>query len=132
MPALNVIASFQNPNGLDYMSSRLTNVRAILNETTQGKKAAVRLIGTPGLTTIWRPSTAVVQALGKALVTTWAVYADGSVWRGVHTSTPILVGNLGPATAASIVRVVEDLTGLVIATDAAHGLLATLTGLTDF
>lgn len=116
---LNVVASFASPSFKDDpQGSRLVNCRAVLRQQqVEGKPAATRVVGAPGLVQLCRPSTAACVALGRALGTSWSVHADGMVFRDVHTGGAVAVGQVSPG---DIIRAAEDRTALAIASAGAY------------
>jgi hypothetical protein len=124
MAVLNILSAFADPNGLDNRGATLINVRAIPRDQKEGRAGLVRLVGTPGLTTVCQPDNYRVIAIGAAEGTYWSVSAGGSVYRDVHTGSPLNAGNLAEPT--SLVRLAEDITGLAIADDRGIGAVATL------
>jgi len=136
MPPLDVLGSFADPKNLDEGASRLVNVRVVPREMKEGKVSKVRFVGAPGLTTICRPTTAPCLAIHHALNTIWSGHADGSIWRAVDTSVPVLAGFVAVHATQPIIRFAEDRTALAIATNmninnslmAGTGYIATVLG----
>lgn len=139
MPALNILGSFQDPLNLDQGASKLVNVRVVPREAKEGKPAAVRFVGAPGLPVTCKPTSAACIAISHALETIWTGHADGSIWSGVETGTPVLQGFVAVDTMQPVIRFAEDRTALAIATNAnvlnpknpllaGTGYTATLTG----
>jgi hypothetical protein len=115
--AIDILGSFQDPNGLDQGAAKLVNVRVVPRDPKEGKPSKVRFIGAPGLATVCRPSTAACIAIGHALETVWTGHADGSIWSGVETGAPVLAGFVAVDAVQPIIRFAEDRTALCIATN---------------
>lgn len=117
MPALNMLGSFADPLNLDQGSGKLTNVRVVPREQKEGRAAAVRFVGAPGLTQVSRPTTAPCIAIVHALDTIWSGHADGSIWYDVQKPTPVHAGNVAVNPAQPFMRLVEDRGALAIASN---------------
>lgn len=118
MAAINIIGSFQDPLNLDQGAGKLVNVRVVPRQAQEGKPAAVRFIGAPGLTQVSKPTSAPCIALSHALGTIWSGHADGSIYYGVETGAPILSGFVAVNPMLPIIRFAEDRTALAIASNA--------------
>lgn len=117
MPPLDLLGSFQDPKNLDQGAGKLVNVRIVPREMKEGKPARVRFVGAPGLIEVSKPSSAACIAICHALGTIWTGHADGSVYYGVETATPILAGFVAVDATQPIIRFAEDRTALVIASN---------------
>jgi hypothetical protein len=118
MSVINILGSFLDPNSLDQGSGKLVNVRVVARAQEEGREAQVRFIGAPGLDTVCRPTASPCLALCHALETVWSGHADGSIWSGVETGIPTLQGFVTLNPILPILRLAEDRTALVIATNA--------------
>jgi hypothetical protein len=125
-PPLDILGTFQDPLGLDQGASKLTNVRVVPREAAEvasspgapaGKAARVRFVGAPGLTPRCHPTTSPCLVLAAALGTLWSGHADGTIWYGVETATPVLSGTVAVDPTQPIIRFAEDRTALAIATN---------------
>jgi hypothetical protein len=117
MPPLDLLGSFQDPKNFDQGAAKLVNVRVMPREMKEGKPSKVRFIGTPGLDTVCRPTTAPCIAINHALETIWTGHADGSIWHSVETGVPVLAGFVAVNAQQPIIRFAEDRTALCIATN---------------
>jgi hypothetical protein len=88
----NILGSFADPSSFDTGAAKLINTRVVLRAPTEGRPAKLRLVGTPGLTSVCRPTTSEVIAIGKSQGTAWSVHANGNVYSGVETNAPTLKG----------------------------------------
>lgn len=113
MPPLNVLGSFQDPLNLDQGAGKLVNVRVVPRKQEEGKPAAVRLVGAPGLTPVCKPNAAPCISICHALNTVWSGHADGSIYHSVDTPAPVFAGTVAVG-AQPIIRLAEDRTALVI------------------
>jgi hypothetical protein len=119
MPALNILGSFADPKNLDEGASKLVNVRVVPREQAkEGKPAPVRFVGAPGLTQVCKPKASPCIAINHALHTIWTGHADGSIYFGVETGTPVFAGTVAVDPTQPIIRFAEDRTALAIATNA--------------
>jgi hypothetical protein len=116
--AINILGSFQDPNNFDQGAAKLVNVRVVPRAAKEGKVSQVRFVGAPGLTKVCKPTSAPCIAIQHALGTIWSGHADGSIWRGVETSTPTLAGFVTVNAAQPVIRFAEDRTALCIASNA--------------
>ena len=114
---INVIGSFQDPSNLDQGAGKLVNVRVVPRDQKEGKTAAVRFVGAPGLTKICKPTSAGCIAISHALGTIWSAHADGSIYYGVETATPTLAGSVAVDPVQPVIRLAEDRTALAIASN---------------
>jgi hypothetical protein len=117
MPALNVFGSFLDPLNQDQGSSKLVNCRVVVRKQEEQKLANIRLVGSPGLTQICKPTASPCIVLRHAVNTVWSGHADGSIYRGVETNAPVLAGTVTVDPAVPIIRMDEDRTALVIASN---------------
>jgi hypothetical protein len=113
MPPLDVLGTFQDPLNLDQGAGKLVNVRVVPREMQEGKVAKVRLLGTPGLTQVCKPTVAPCISICHALNTVWSGHADGSIFYNVETNAPIMAGFVAVG-AQPVIRMAEDRTALVI------------------
>lgn len=117
MPALDIFGSFADPLNQDQGAAKLVNCRIIVRKQDEQKLSKVRLVGSPGLTKVCKPTTSPCIVLGIAVGTVWSGHANGEIYSGVETATPalkgtVLVGN------PPIIRFAEDRTALAIASNA--------------
>ena len=117
MPAIDVLGSFADPLNLDQGAGKLVNVRVVPRQAQEGKPGKVRFIGAPGLTKICKPTSAPCIAISHALETIWTGHADGSIWSGVETGTPVAAGTVLVNPFQPVIRFAEDRTALCIATN---------------
>lgn len=117
MAVINVLGSFQDPLNLDEGASKLVNVRMVPRQQLEGKPAVARLVGSPGLTTVCRPTTSACIAIAHSLGTIWSGHADGSIYRGVDTPFPVYAGQVAVRADAPLIRFAEDRTALAIASN---------------
>jgi hypothetical protein len=116
MPALDIFGSFVDPLEQDQGASKLMNCRVLVRKQEESKLSRVRLVGSPGLTTVCRPDTSPCIALSHALATVWSAHANGNIYSGVETDTPVLQGTVVVGDPP-IIRLGEDRTCLAIATN---------------
>lgn len=116
---LDILGSFADPLNLDIGAGKLVNVRVVPRQQTEGKPGLTRLLGAPGLDLVCRPSTAPCIAICHALGTVWTGHADGTIYYGVETGTPVPAGGAPVAVNAQapVIRMAEDRTALAIATN---------------
>lgn len=112
----NILGSFADPSSFDSGAAKLTNVRVVLRQATEGRPAKLRLVGTPGLTQVCQPTSSGVLAINNAQGTAWSVHENGNVYSGVETGAPTLKGavNFG-GVQYPIVRMAELKTQLALA-----------------
>lgn len=115
MADINIFGSFLDPLNQDIGSGKLINVRPVPRQDAEQKPGKVRLLGTPGLTTVCAPTTAACIVLCHALGSVWSGHADGSIFYDVHTPTPKKAGSVKVNPVAPIIRMAEDRTALAIA-----------------
>lgn len=115
LPPLDILGTYQDPLNLDQGAGKLVNVRAVPRSPEEGKPGKVRLIGTPGLTTVCKPKASACIALCHALGNIWSGHADGSIFYGVETATPLFAGTVAVDPVTPIIRFAEDRTALAIA-----------------
>jgi hypothetical protein len=120
MPALNIFGSFADPLNQDQGASKLVNCRVVARKQEEQKLANVRLVGSPGLTQICEPTTSPCIVLCHAVGTIWSGHADGTIYHGVETAAPVLAGTVTVG-APPIIRMAEDRTALVIASNGTAG-----------
>src|SRR5258705_4332708 len=116
MAALDIIGSFADPLQQDQGAAKLLNCRAVVRKQEEQKPAQIRLVGSPGLTKVCKPTASPCVVLCHAVNTVWSGHADGSIYSGVETATPVLKGTITIGTPP-IIRMAEDRTCLVIATN---------------
>lgn len=117
MPLINLLGSFQDPLNLDEGGGVLVNVRVVPRQQQEGKQALVRLVGAPGLPQVCKPSSSPCIALSSALGSLWSGHADGSIWYGVETPTPVLAGFVAVDPVQPVIRFAQDRTALAIASN---------------
>lgn len=120
MPALNIFGSFADPLNQDQGASKLTNCRIVIRKQEEQKMAQVRLVGSPGLIKMSRPTASPCIVLCHAVGTIWSGHADGSIYYDVDTATPIYAGTTVVG-SPPIIRMAEDRTCLAIATNGIGG-----------
>jgi hypothetical protein len=118
MPLLNILGSFADPLNLDQGAGKLVNVRVVPRAAEEGKPSSVRFIGAPGLDAVCRPTSAACLVLCHAQDTVWSGHADGSIFRGVETASPVFVGTVAINPLAPVIRFAEERTALCIASNA--------------
>jgi len=114
---LNILGTFQDPLNIDMGAGKLTNVRVVPRQDTEAKDGKARLLGAPGLTLVSRPSSSACIALCHALGTVWSGHADGTIYYGVETGAPTLSGTVAVNALQPVIRMAEDRTALVIASN---------------
>lgn len=117
MGAFNILGSFQDPLNLDEGAAKLVNVRVVPREQKEGKVAAVRFMGAPGLTQVSKPTSAPCIAISHSLGTIWTGHADGSIYYGVETGSPTKAGTVAVNPTQPVIRFAEDRTALAIASN---------------
>lgn len=117
MPPLDLLGTFQDPLNLDQGAGKLVNVRVVLRKPEEGKPAKVRLLGSPGLNVVSRPTTSPCIAICHALGTIWSGHADGSIFYGVETPSPSRAGSVAVDPTLPVIRMAEDRTALAIASN---------------
>lgn len=120
MPAIDVFGSLMDPLNQDQGASKLVNCRIVQRNSAEQRLAKTRLIGSPGLTTICRPTTSPCIVLGQAQTTLWSGHADGSIYHGVNTASPVYAGSVTVG-SPPVIRMAEDRTCLVIASNGTGG-----------
>lgn len=115
---LNVLGTFQDPLNLDIGAGKLVNVRMVPRMDGEGKPGKARLLGTPGLTQVSRPTATGCIAITHALGTVWSAHADGTIYYDVQTNAPQLAGTVAVNMLAPVIRLAEDRTALAIASNA--------------
>ena len=118
MGTIDIMGSFQDPLNYDLGAAKLVNVRVVPRDMKEGKVSRVRFVGAPGLTTVSRPSTKACIAMSHALGNIWTGHADGSIYYGVETGSPVLAGFVAVNPANPVIRFAEDRTALCIASNA--------------
>ena len=112
----NMLGSFADPSSFDQGAAKLTNVRVMLRAPSEGRPAKLRLIGTPGLTPICKPTSAEVLVINNAQGHIWSGHADGKIFSHVETNAPVLQGTVQlPSNDYPIIRMGEMKTQLAIA-----------------
>lgn len=117
MGEINVLGSFQDPLNLDQGAGKLINVRVVPRSKEEGKQGLARFVGAPGLTQVCKPKSSGVIAICHALGTIWSAHADGSIYYGVETAAPTLAGSVAINPFQPVIRLAEDRTALVIASN---------------
>jgi len=120
MPPLDIFGSFADPFNQDQGAAKLVNCRIIIRKQEEQKPARTRLVGSPGLTEICKPTTSPCIALCHAVGTIWSAHADGSIYYDVETASPVYSGVVTVG-APPIIRLAEDRTCLVIASNGTGG-----------
>jgi hypothetical protein len=114
MPPLDIFGSFADPLNQDQGAAKLVNCRIIVRKQEEQKLAKTRLVGSPGLTQICKPTSSPCIVLCHAVETIWSGHADGSIYSGVETDAPVLQGTVAVGDPP-IIRMAEDRTCLAIA-----------------
>src|SRR5258705_9704713 len=120
MAALDIIGSFVDPLQQDQGAAKLLNCRAVIRKQEEQKPAQVRLVGSPGLTQVCKPTSSPCIVLCHALGTIWSGHADGSIYHHVEAVNPAYAGTVTVGTPP-IIRMAEDRTCLVIASNGIAG-----------
>lgn len=118
MGAINILGSFADPKNLDEGAGKLVNVRVVPRKQQEGKPAAVRFVGAPGLPVVCQPTQAPCITINQALRTVWSGHADGSIFYDVQTNAPKAAGKVDVNPAQPVIRFAEDRTALVITSNA--------------
>jgi hypothetical protein len=113
----NFLGSFADPSSFDAGAARLSNVRVVMRQETEGKPAKTRLVGTPGLATVCQPTTSPCIVMCRALNTLWSGHANGQIYSGANTATPTLRGTVAVDPVTPVIRMAEDITALAIASN---------------
>lgn len=121
MAALDIIGSFADPLQQDQGAAKLLNCRMVQRKQEEQKPAQVRLVGSPGLTEVCKPTASPCIVLCHALETIWSGHADGGIYHHVETAAPVLAGTVTVDPIMPIIRMAEDRTALVIATNGTGG-----------
>lgn len=121
MAALDIIGSFADPLQQDQGAAKLLNCRIVQRKQEEQRPAQIRLVGSPGLTEICKPTASPCIVLCHALNTIWSGHADGSIYHHVETDAPVLAGTVSVDPIMPIIRMAEDRTALAIATNGAAG-----------
>lgn len=116
MPAVDVFSSFADPLNQDQGAARLLNCRVVVRKQEEQKLARTRLVGSPGLTQVCKPTTSPCIVLCHAVGTIWSGHADGTIYHGVETGAPTYAGTVTVG-SPPIIRMAEDRTCLVIASN---------------
>lgn len=116
MPVLDILGSFADPLNQDQGAAKLVNCRVVTRKEEEQKLTRVRLVGSPGLTQVCKPTASPCIVLCHAVGTIWSGHANGNIYSGVETSTPLLAGTVTVGTPP-IIRMAEDRTCLAIATN---------------
>lgn len=117
MPPLDILGSFADPKNLDEGAARLVNVRVVPREMKEGKVSKVRFIGAPGLPQVCQPTSSSCIAICHARGTIWSGHADGSIYYGVETGSPVLAGAVAVNSAQPVIRFAEDREALAVASN---------------
>lgn len=121
MPALNVFSSFADPLNQDQGASKLLNCRVVVRKQEEQKLSGTRLVGSPGLIEICKPNEFPCIVLCHALGTIWSGHANGAIFSGVETGTPVQQGFVTVDPTMPIIRMAEDRTALAIASNGTGG-----------
>jgi hypothetical protein len=113
----NILGSFADPSSFDTGAAKLTNVRVVLRQSGEGKPSKLRLVGTPGLTQVSQPTASSCIVLCRALNTLWSGHANGDIYSGVETATPVKRGTVAVDATIPVIRMAEDITALAIASN---------------
>lgn len=125
MAALDIIGSFADPLQQDQGASKLLNCRVVQRKQEEQKLTQVRLVGSPGLTKVCKPTASSCIVLCHAVGTMWSGHADGNIYHHIETNAPVLAGTVTVDPAIPIIRMAEDRTCLAIA-GAGSGYTATV------
>lgn len=117
MPSIDILGSFQDPLNLDQGAGKLVNVRVVPRDAAEKKTSKVRFMGAPGLDVVSQPSTSPCIAICHALQTIWSAHANGNIYFGVETGSPTLAGTVAVNASQPVIRLCEDRTALVIASN---------------
>lgn len=120
MPALDVFGSFADPLQQDQGASKLLNCRVVARKQEEQKLTRTRLVGSPGLLQVSKPTTSPCIVLCHAVNTIWSGHADGNIFHHVETASPVLAGTVTVG-SPPIIRMAEDRTALAIATNGVGG-----------
>lgn len=120
MPALNIFSSFADPFQQDQGASRLVNCRMVIRKQEEQRLAQLRLVGSPGLKQICKPTASPCIVLCHAVGTIWSGHANGNIYHHVETAAPIYAGVVTVGTTP-IIRMAEDRTCLAIASNGVGG-----------
>lgn len=113
----NFLGSFADPSSFDSGAAKLGNVRVVLRSEAEGKPSILRLVGTPGLTPVSKPTSSPCIVLCRAQNTLWSGHANGAIYSGVDTGTASLRGSVAVDPTTPIIRMAEDITALAIASN---------------
>lgn len=113
----NFLGNFADPSSFDAGAAKLVNVRVVLRAQGENKPAALRLVGTPGLTQVCKPKASPCIVLCRAQNTLWSGHADGSIYSSVETGAPSFRGTVAVDPAIPIIRMAEDITAMAIASN---------------
>jgi hypothetical protein len=116
MGALDIFGTFANPLNQDQGASKLVNCRVVSRKGEEQRLAKARLVGSPGLTKICKPTSSPCIVLCQAVGTIWSGHANGSIYRDVDTNTPVLAGTVAVG-SPPVIRMAEDRSCLVIASN---------------
>lgn len=114
---LNILGSFQDPFSFDEGAAKLVNCRMVPRDPKEQKEGPARLVGSPGLDTVCQPTTSPCIAICHALETIWTAHANGNIYYNVQTGTPVLAGTVAVNATQPVIRLAEDRTALVIASN---------------
>jgi hypothetical protein len=118
MPPFDMLGSFADPLNQDIGAGKLVNCRIVPRKPQENKPGKVRLVGSPGLTLVSKPSTSPCIAICHALGNIWTGHADGSIYYGVETGIPTRAGTVQVDPSYPVIRMAEDRTALAIASNA--------------
>lgn len=117
MPAMDILGSFADPLNQDIGAAKLVNCRIVPRKGEEQRLARVRLVGSPGLSQICKPSSSPCIVLCEAVGTLWSGHANGDIYSGVNTASPVLQGTVTVDPTTPIIRMSEDRTALAIASN---------------
>lgn len=116
MPVMDVLGSFADPLNQDLGAAKLVNCRVVPRKGEEQRLGRVRLVGSPGLSQICKPTTSPCITLCHAVGTIWSAHENGQIYSGVETNAPVLKGTVTVG-AVPIIRLAEDRTALCIASN---------------
>ena len=123
MGALDIFGSFADPLNQDQGASKLVNCRVVIRKQEEQRLAKVRLVGSPGLTEVCKPTDSPCIVLCHAVDTMWSGHENGEIYHSVDIGTPVLAGTVAVNPDNPIIRMDEDRTALVIASNGKAGAL---------
>lgn len=112
------LGTFADPSSFDTGAAKLSNVRVVLRQQTEGKPAKTRLVGTPGLSLVTQPAASPCIVMCRALNTLWSGHANGQIYSGVNVPNgATLRGTVAVDPTTPVIRMAEDITALAIASN---------------